>query len=444
MDPSDTKGYLDNATRHLVEAQSVCYECSLRIQVQTKNLSQWQTQVNKIKFIGDCTIKQCQFLYDNILHIGIEDNLIQKQWGDDIMSQLTDQMRLWQGRIDNQMKKLESTPNLLASTGLTTDDKEYNLADYITQDNVYLLRDKIQEIPNIEKHINNIRIQYNELNKKVKDKLIDNRLRDLQTVIKTEFNMTNSDLITLLEIYPRELIEAENDLGSILISLTTHFDRCKLLCGKDGLNQSNSKSQANPIQTNSNSQMNTSISDTDYLELLKIVKKDNDELPSILTTIFEIIDDVEGVLAKSGKLLDQKKMTNNSIKGKITKLLNDLTKYNEYLNIFQDIANLISNFKKSCQHDIETIKELFEFYEQFQQSYKNLLKESKRRNNMALMMENILQECDKKLKTLEFDDLTQRQKFLEENGNFLPGNIWPNEIDDFTPLYSMNYSVRRF
>lgn len=444
MDPLEVKGYLDNATRHLIEAQSVCYECSLKIQTQTKELSQWQTQVNKINFIGDCIAKQCQFLYDNILHVGIEENLIGKQWDDDTMAQLTDQMRLWQERIDNQIKKLEDTPNLLASTGVTTEyEKKFSLADYISQDNVDLLRNKIQEIPSIEKHISNIRNQYNELNRKVKDKLIDSRLKDLQNLINNEFNLRNSDLITLLEIYPRYLIEAENDLGSILISLTTHFDRCQLLFTKYGLDIDN-KSQEITHQASNDSKLSNSLSNTDYTELHKIVKKDNDELPSILATINEIIDDIESVLTKSGKLLDEKRKTNIIIKGKITKFLNSLTKYNEYLNIFEDISNLISNFKESCHKDIETIKELFEFYEQFQNSYRNLLKESQRRESVAMMMENILQECEKKLKSLEVDDLTQRQHFLEENGNYLPGNIWPDEIDDFTPLYSMNYSVKRF
>lgn len=444
MDPSEVKGYLDNATRHLIEAQSVCYECSLKIQTQTKDLSQWQTQVNKINFIGDCIAKQCQFLYDNILHVGIEENLITKQWGDDTMTQLTDEMRLWQGKIDNQIKTLKDTPNLLASTGITTEgEKKFSLADYISQDNVDLLKNKIQEIPSIEKHINNIRNQYNQLNKKVKDKLINSRLKDLQTLIKNEFSMRSSDLITLVDIYPKDLIEAENDLGSILISLTTHFDRCKLLFRNTGLDKNN-MSQEISYQTNNDSQLKNSLSKTDYIGLYKIVKKDNDELPSILATIYEIIDDIESVLTKSGRLLDQKRTMNITIKGKITKFLNALTKYNEYLTIFEDISTLISNFKESCQKDIETIKELYEFYEQFQDSYKNLLKESQRRESVAMMMENILQDCEKKLKSLGIDDLNQRQHFLEENGNYLPGNIWPDEIDDFTPLYSMNYSVKRF
>ncbi|CAL9733696.1 autophagy-related protein 17 [Monosporozyma servazzii] len=444
MDPSEVKGYLDNATRHLIEAQSVCYECSLKIQTQTKDLSQWQAQVNKINFIGDCIAKQCQFLYDNILHVGIEENLIAKQWGDDTMTQLTDEMRLWQEKIDNQIKTLKDTPNLLASTGITTEgEKKFSLADYISQDNVDLLKNKIQEIPSIEKHINNIRNQYNELNKKVKDKLINNRLKDLQTLIKNEFSMRSSDLITLVEIYPKDLIEAENDLGSILISLTTHFDRCKLLVRNTGLDKNN-MSQEISYQINNDSQLKNSLSKIDYIGLYKIVKKDNDELPSILATIYEIIDDIESVLTKSGRLLDQKRTMNITIKGKITKFLDALTKYNEYLTIFEDISTLISNFKESCQKDIETIKELYEFYEQFQDSYKNLLKESQRRESVAMMMENILQDCEKKLKSLGIDDLNQRQHFLEENGNYLPGNIWPDEIDDFTPLYSMNYSVKRF
>lgn len=443
MDLSELKGYLDNATRHLVDAQSVCYQCSIRIQQQIQVLSQWQDVVTRINFTCDCMVEQCQFLYRDILHVGIEQNLIQRQWGDDVLSGLRDQMRLWQGRIENQMRQLETTRNALAASSPSIEANKdggkdvaetYVLADYLTRDNMNLLRNKIEEVPNIEKHINNIRVQYNELNKKVKERLIDSRLKDLQKMVSNEFDIGNKDLKALLETYPRDLSVVEDDLGSILVSLTRHFDRCKMLYRKVETSIGDQAAANDPA-----------VDDTvDYVELCKIVAKDNDELPSIVNTMYEIIEDVETVLFKSSKLLKEKKTSRDLVKNKMTKILNDLMKYNEYLIIFQDISQLISNFKESCQQDIITIQELFEFYEQFQKSYQNLLQEVDRRRIMATRMGQVLKNCEKQLKDLEFEDIAERHHFLEQNGNYLPGNIWPNEIDDFTPLYSMTYSIKRF
>lgn len=427
MNYSEAKGYLDNATRNFVEAQSLCYDCSLRIQEQTRELAPWPTIVNKITFITECLMKQGLFLYDNVLKYGIEEQLIKKDWSDDTMTHLTDQMRLWQGRIDNMIIQLQNTKNILVEE----EGKDCCLADYITQENVHLLRDKIEEIPRIEKQIKSIRTQYEELSRKVKDKLLEVRLKDLQTLVKDTFSLSDPELITLLESYPNELFAAENDLGSILLSLTKHFDRCKMIVART--NKSHDK----------NLEITSQLSENDYLELCKIVKKDNEELSSVVNTIYEIIGDVDVVLEKCNKLLMKKELVRISIKTKINKLLTDLKKYDEYLSIFKDISQLISKFKQSCDNDMKTVQELFEFYLQFQTSYNNLLNEAQRRHQMSERVDSILKECERNLKTLEFEDLTKRQEFLEVNGNYLPGNIWPNEIDDFTPLYTLNYSVKK-
>lgn len=179
------------------------------------------------------------------------------------------------------------------------------------------------------------------------------------------------------------------------------------------------------------------------MELYKIVEKDDEELPSILNTVKEVINDVNISLNKSRKFLTEKENIVHHVKSKINKILGDLKKYNEYLIVFQDIYNLINNFKKSCKQDMKIIHELFNFYEQFQKSYKNLLKEADRRRQVSLEIQSILRKCENKLKKLEIEDISNRKRFLEDNGNFLPGNIWPNEIDNFESLYTIEYSIKK-
>lgn len=431
MDSSNLKHYLNNAINYLVEAQSICYDCSLKINTQRKQLSGWQNKVRKIVFIQDCIIKQSEYLYENVLHGRIENSLLKGEWSEDSLNQLTEDMKFWQNKIEEKMKELKNTENVLVKPQNKND--AVTLADYVTGENITLLRDKIEEIPSIKKHINNIHIQYDELNSTIKNKLIDNRLKELKSLIRKELNpYSNKDLISMFTLYPKQLSDLEDDLGTILLSLTNHFDRCKMLFENGQKKENNSDSLADNKKESNN-----------YMELYKIVEKDDEELPSILNTVKEVINDVNISLNKSRKFLTEKENIVHHVKSKINKILGDLKKYNEYLIVFQDIYNLINNFKRSCKQDMKIIHELFNFYEQFQKSYKNLLKEADRRRQVSLEIQSILRKCENKLKKLEIEDISNRKRFLEDNGNFLPGNIWPNEIDNFEPLYTIEYSIKK-
>ena len=445
MDSINLKHCLNNALNYLVETQSICFDCSLKVEAQRKQWSEWQIKIGKIVFLQDCIIKQSGFLYENVLHKRIEDSLLGEEWSNSSLDQLRDEMNLWQGRIDDKMKELENTENVLVN--LKDKDNKITLANYITDENMTLLRHKIDEIPSIKKHINNIHIQYDELNSKIKNKLINNRIKELNSIIGKELNIdSNKDIISLFNIYPRQLNDLENDLETILLSLVNHFDRCKLLneiCQRKSDHNSNSVSNK-PENNNDNlSSTHDCLSKNDCINLYKIVEKDNEELPSILKTVKEIIKDINVTLEKSTKILNEKETIVELIKIKINKILMSLKKYNEYLLVFQDISNLITNFKETCKQDIKIIQQLYRFYEKYQKSYHNLLNEVDRRRKLVTKMERILKECEQNLKVLQIEDLSKRKQFLEDNGNFLPGNIWPDEIDNFESLYKMEYSIKK-
>ena len=57
-------------------------------------------------------------------------------------------------------------------------------------------------------------------------------------------------------------------------------------------------------------------------------------------------------------------------------------------------------------------------------------------------MSVIVSECQAKLHTLHVQDQKSRQSFLAENANYLPETIWPGKIDDLTPLYSLDFTIK--
>ena len=110
--------------------------------------------------------------------------------------------------------------------------------------------------------------------------------------------------------------------------------------------------------------------------------------------------------------------------------------------IFNDISTLINTFRNACVLDISNTKELCHFYQQFEFSYQNLLHEIDRRKTVATEMATVIKSCQNRLNQLNEDDQKCRSEFLQQNGDFLPENIWPGKIDDFSPLFSLEYTVK--
>lgn len=422
VDVTEVNSYLKNATKVLVEAQTLCSDTNKRITIIKDNVSILQKNISKLRFLYNCLEKQGNFLLNGILKKNIGENLITKEWSNFILVDLVNQMRQWQKRIDDQVAKLDNIENTLNSN-----QTRNFLGDYISRDNVDILNEKLNEIPIIQKHIATIKLQYNDMLRKVNEKLIKKNMKEVKIELEVKFDQSsNQDMILLNETYSEQIVQLEEDLVSFLDSLTDHFDKCQLL--KSYLDGKGSSASLNYNEFN---------------DLFEVVEKDDKELDSILVSLCDIIDDVDKILPKYNELIDKKVKDKDELNSKMTKIINYFDKNAEYLVIFKDIAKLISLYKNSCLKDIQMVKELKDFYTNFEKSYDNLINEVQRRRNYSNKVQDIIDDCKRKLETLNTDDLKERQQFLEKNGNFLPENIWPNEIDDLAPLYTLQYSIKK-
>ena len=170
-----------------------------------------------------------------------------------------------------------------------------------------------------------------------------------------------------------------------------------------------------------------------------MVQGDDQELSNIFKTLHEVIDDVDKAILNLNQFLQVKTNEKNEIHAKVSEIINDFNKNLEYLLIFKDISDLIDTFKNSCTQDIQVTKELCEFYDNFEESYRNLVLEAQRRKEVANKMRTILNDCEKQLQNLNAQDQKERQNFIAENGSYLPETIWPSKIDDFSSLYTLQY-----
>lgn len=414
MKEPDLELFVSSARKTLVEAQVLCQEASMRISGAKGSLFQWQQDISKLKFMISCLKSQAQFLYNCILKSEIGENLIRNEWSQGLLVELIGQMKHWQGQLGDRLYRLDNIDNELVEP----DDKgeRVRLGDFIPKENAHILDERLKEIPIIRRQIDSIRSQYADMTRKVQNQLMQSKMTDVESLFDKNFG-SSTDSIELSETYLTEMTNLEHELVEYLNSLTDHFDKCKML-------------QENDLQ------------DQNRQELLEIVTRDHSELGSVLTTLRDTIEDVDHLLVKFKNNLEKNMVSGNQLRSEMNKIINEFHKYQEYLTIFKDISELISTFRETCLQEIQVAQELCEFYESFEASYYNLIEEAKRRRSVAKEMAKVLAECEHKLQSLNTQDHEVREKFLAENGNFLPETIWPGKIDDFAPLYSLQYSIK--
>lgn len=416
MSERDVDLFVSNARKTLVEAQVLCEEASMRIFAAKGELSHWQQDVSKLRFMINCLKNQGGFLYKNVLRIGIGENLIKTEWSQVMLIDLIKTMKYWQDQISSQVAQLNNINNVLVN-GNDSNGEQSKLGDFIPKENVHILDERLKEIPVIRQQVDNITSQYQNMTKKVGEQLVFTKVKSLETAFVENMGTESLETRALSMEYPEAMDKLEHELVEYINSLTDHFDKCKLLQSK-------------------------SLDGSPYQELLMVVTKDNGELGSILATLRDTINDVDQVLQNFRNMMERKIIDKVNIHSQINKVINEFHKHQEYLIIFKDISDLISTFKETCMQEVQVTKELCDFYQNFKTSYHNLLKEVERRRSVAQEMTMVINECQQKLRALHAQDQREREIFLSENANYLPETIWPGKIDDLTPSYSLDYMIK--
>ncbi|CAI1606909.1 hypothetical protein SEUBUCD646_0L04590 [Saccharomyces eubayanus] len=416
MSEADVKKFVNNARKTLTDAQLLCSNANQRIVNIKKKISSWQLSISKLNFLIVGLREQGKFLYVTILKEGIGKKLIQKEWNQVVLVALVDEMKYWQNKINTKVARLDGIVNELNRT--QKDDTNHpKLGDYISRENINLLNEKLKEVPVIERQIENIKFQYENMVRKVHKELIEAKLADTTLKFQSEFGIGKSLETDVAEQFSKELTDLERDLVEILNSLTQHFDKTLLLQEENAGNK-------------------------EHADLFKVVEDDDQELFNITKTLHEIIDDVDKTIYNLNQFLEEKIKQKTEIHTEVSEIISDFNRNLEYLVIFKDISNLIDTFKNSCTEDIQITTELCEFYDSFEKSYGNLISEAKRRKEVANKMRTILEDCEIQLQDLNAQDQKERQNFIADNGNYLPETIWPGKIDDFSSLYTFEYNVK--
>ena len=78
---------------------------------------------------------------------------------------------------------------------------------------------------------------------------------------------------------------------------------------------------------------------------------------------------------------------------------------------------------------LEEVENAKGFYDGFLRAYDNLIIEIGRRKSVESKIDRVIQDTMSKLKRLYEDDMDEREAFKQEQGEFLPIDIWPGLLN---------------
>ena len=228
-----------------------------------------------------------------------------------------------------------------------------------------------------------------------------------------------------------EMEDRAREMADNLESLVKHFDLCvtaikhtegggdaaQRIAGDlpDGVDIAQETSDAPPEP----------MSEEERVEMMGILEKDAGQVEDVVMEIADHISEMEAqhelVKAHMERLDKEHSSTISAFK-----MLEDIgLRLPGYITQKQVFLMRWDDEKVKVAERMEELEGLREFYDGFLGAYDNLLIEIGRRKALELKMEKVVQEAMAKIEKLNEDDVEEREAFKQEQGDFLPVDIWP-------------------
>lgn len=258
-------------------------------------------------------------------------------------------------------------------------------------------------------------------------------------------SVSDSDLLALSSM-PGMLQSLEThaqEMASLLESLVRHFDLCvtavKHTEGGGAAARSITGDMPAEVQTSGNGMSNIGkeinanlnapldpMTNSEYLEMVNVLTKDALEAEDVVMEIQDRISEMESIyeqitiqrdalLSISGATLDVHHHLASLASTGLPRYISQAHNFTQVWNEENDRINT----------GLNELSDLHSLYHSFLNAYDSLIIEVARRNHVRARVEKILRDTRHKLNQLYEEDVTAREAFRVEQGDFLPSDIWP-------------------
>lgn len=242
---------------------------------------------------------------------------------------------------------------------------------------------------------------------------------------------SNGDGFSPIPDILQEMEDRAKDMADNLESLVKHFDLCvtaikhtegggdaaQRLAGDlpDGMDigQGTVNTPADPI------------GDEEKIEMMEILEKDAGQVEDVVMEIKDHISEMESQYEIVTAYTEQLKEEHEGTTCAFGLLENIGLKLPAYITQSHLFVMRWDDEKIKVEEHLEELEGLRLFYDGFLKAYDNLLIEIDRRKTLELKAEKVAQEAMMRIQKLYEADVEERDAFKREQGEFLPGDIWP-------------------
>ena len=239
-------------------------------------------------------------------------------------------------------------------------------------------------------------------------------------------------------------------MASLLQSLVSHYDLCVTALkhtegGGEAARQAVQKQQRNDSPSASNegtgglpkSKQNleeslyqadhaSPISADERREMLKVLERDSSEVEDVVAELGDHARDLESAFDKLASSARKTRERDKTLRN-IVALLHEMQDIHlpSHLHSLQTFTQDWTRIKSTITHSTAQLSDLSDFYAEFFEGYKKLLREVERRGAAAAQMRKIAEKAKRDIERVRIADEEARKGFMDEVGRVLPGDLWP-------------------
>lgn len=246
---------------------------------------------------------------------------------------------------------------------------------------------------------------------------------------------TQDDFESPIPSLLRSLESHAREMANLLESLVRHYDLCVTAIkhtegGGAAAEKINSDlPEGVDIGKADDYPASQPISDEEHQEMMTVLEKDASEVDEVVMEIrdritemesqYELIlssnNNLESVYASTTAAFRLLEKVGLSLRGYITQSRDFVVRWNEE--------------KSKIDDHREELEGLREFYHGFLRAYDGLIVEVGRRKAVQIRMEKLVQDTVAKTRRLYEEDMAERETFRQDQGDYLPSDIWPGLLN---------------
>lgn len=276
----------------------------------------------------------------------------------------------------------------------------------------------------------------------------DDDLRSLKIALRSpSASQSNQDLSSPIPPHMNTLENHAQEMASLLESLVNHFDLCvdaiRHTEGGYAAVQRAASSQppgAEPVSVSGvmnpdhDPSTEEALSDEERQEMLDVLMKDASQVDDVVLELRERLNDMEAMHEAILEHVASLTQTYSDIKTAYNILESVGGRLPSYIIASQDFRLYWEDTKLNIQEHLTELESMRLFYENYYNSYDNLILEVRRRKACEDKVNSIRRKAMEQIERVYESDAKEREEFRMDVGDYLPVDLWPG-VNTKPPRY---------